>query len=213
MEGGAIMNNTAGQSGGGVYIFSNGSFKKTGGVIYGANAPAGYRNTALVGLDTVKSYGHSVAVANVIQLFTLYRDDTVKENDNLMLLRVHGNVLIGKWDTPGKALLRMLIAIILPVLVFVAGVFLILWRRYYKRLAGIVQAAADTTPYIDLENMGLTDREKDLCELLLTDRPLKEIADILGLTYAGGHKKVRKLYVKLGIDDRMELLVRIKSGK
>jgi DNA-binding CsgD family transcriptional regulator len=216
MEGGAIMNNTARQSGGGLYVFSNGAFKKTGGVIYGSNAPAGYRNTALVGLGTVPGYGHAVAVAYNLQLLSRYRDDTVKEKDNLTLPReIHGNVVVGKWDTPDKALLRVLFGIVLPVLVLVVGVFVVLRIRYLKRLDKLVQEAADraavVTADIDLDNMGLSDREREVCELLLSDCELKVIASILKLTYSGAYKQTQRLYAKLGIENRVELLVRIKS--
>jgi DNA-binding CsgD family transcriptional regulator len=40
---------------------------------------------------------------------------------------------------------------------------------------------------------------------------LKEIADILGKRYSGVHKSTQKLYAKLGIKGRTELLVRVKS--
>jgi predicted outer membrane repeat protein len=219
MEGGAIMNNTADHSGGGFYTDTSGSFKKTGGIIYGSNAPAAYRNTALTGTGTPRNYGHAVAVAAAVEALTGYRNDTVKENDNLTF-NVRGSALFGKgekWDTRKKASMRVLLTIILPFTVIVVGVFLILRKRYLKKLAGIVQEAANTAaktvPYIDLGNTGLTDHEKDLCELLLTDRPLKEIALILELGYSGAHKKAQKLYAKLGIRNRTELLVRVKSEK
>jgi DNA-binding CsgD family transcriptional regulator len=164
-------------------------------------------------LGTPPGYGHAVAVAYLLQTILWYRDDTVKENNNLTFQhRTNGNILIGKWNTPEKALLRLLLAIILPFLALVVYVFLIFRKRTLK-LAKVIQEAADTVPEIDLENMGLSDSEKDICELLLTNSNLKEIAAILGLTYAGGHKKARKLYAKLGIQNRTELLVRVKKGE
>jgi DNA-binding CsgD family transcriptional regulator len=213
MEGGAVMNNTAGQSGGGLYIFGNGTFKKTGGIIYGSNAPAAYRNTALVGLGTPPGYGHAVAVAYLLQTILWYRDDTVKENNNLTFQRrTNGNVVIGKWNTPEKALLRLLLAVVLPFLALVVCVFLIFRKRTLK-LAKIIQEAADTVPEIDLENMGLSEGEKDLCELLLSNSNLKEIAAILKLSYPGATHRARKLYAKLGIKGRTELLVRVKKNE
>jgi DNA-binding CsgD family transcriptional regulator len=214
MEGGVIMNNTVRNTGGGFGIGSRGSFKKTGGIIYGSNAPDGFRNTALTGYNTPKNYGHAVWVS-IINPSSQFRDDTVGENDNLSYSGVpRGNGIFGKgekWDNPDKALRRMLVAVILSFLALAVCGFLILRRRYLKRLAGIVQAAADTTPYIDLENMDLSDREKDLCELLVSNKPLKEIADILGKGYSGVHKSTQNLYKKLGIEGRTELLVRVKS--
>jgi hypothetical protein len=58
MEGGAIMNNTAYFVGGGFSTAMRGIFKKTGGTIYGANAPVALRNTALEGEGGPKTYGH-----------------------------------------------------------------------------------------------------------------------------------------------------------
>jgi DNA-binding CsgD family transcriptional regulator len=214
MEGGVIMNNTAQFSGGGVQIYSEGSFKKTGGIIYGSNAPAGYRNTAIEGLGTPRCYGHAVAESAVVQLLVKYRDDTVSENDNLTYIgSALANGTFGrgeKWDNPDKALLRMLSAILLPFLALVVSVFLILRKKYLQKLTKIIQEAADTTPEIDLENMGLSDREKDVCELLLTDRSLKEIALILELSYSGANFHAQKLYAKLGIQNRTELLIRMR---
>ncbi|MDR0322478.1 MAG: helix-turn-helix transcriptional regulator [Treponema sp.] len=217
MEGGVIMNNTVQHNGGGFYTDGMGSFKKTGGIIYGANAPAEYRNTALAGLGIPPCYGHAIAIIKLSEIFLGFRDDTVGENDNLSYF---GNVLISgvfgegeKWDTHAKAFRRMLFAIILPSLALVVGVFLVFWKRYVKKLARIVQEAADTTPYIDLEHIGLSNREKDLCELLLSDLPLKEIASVLGTGYSGAHFHVQNLYAKLGIEGRTELLVRVKSRK
>jgi DNA-binding CsgD family transcriptional regulator len=220
MEGGVIMNNAAHQ-GGGYYTSGLGSFRKTGGIIYGANAPAAMRNTATVGLGAPKCYGHSVAMGFVVHLLWRFRADTVGESDNLSYI---GNALakgtFGRgenWDNPDKVLLRLLLAIILPVLGVAVCVIVILRKRYLKKMAKITQDAADAaakaTADINLENMELTNREKEICELLLTDRPLKEIAAILGLTYAGANFHAQNVYKKLGIGNRTELLVRVKSEK
>jgi DNA-binding CsgD family transcriptional regulator len=218
MEGGVIMNNTGRVTGGGFYSGGLGSFKKTGGIIYGNNAPAGYRNAALNGTGTPKTYGHAVGVGVVFQLLSGFRENTVGENDSLTFTgNAQGDIIFGKgekWDNPFKASLRMLLAIILPVLALAVGVFLILRQRTLK-LAKIIQEAANTVAdaslEIDLENMGLSGQEKDICELLLTNGNLKEIGAILGLTYSGAYKRSQKLYAKLGIGNRTELLVRIKS--
>jgi DNA-binding CsgD family transcriptional regulator len=220
MEGGVIMNNSALQSGGGFYADSMGSFKKTGGIIYGSNAPAAYRNIALNRNGQLNNYGHAIAVAAIIELLMGYRNDTVSENDNLSYTgnaRGNGTFVIGeKWDNPDKAFRRLLFTIILPFLVLVVSVIVILRKRYLKKLTKIIQDAADTaadTPDIDLENMGLSDREKDICELLLTDSTLKEIALILELSYSGANFHAQKLYAKLGVQNRTELIVRMKSEK
>jgi DNA-binding CsgD family transcriptional regulator len=205
MEGGVIMNNTARHTGGGFYTGRLGSFKKTGGIISG--------NTAIMGQGTPRSYGHSVAVVSNIGLMLRYRDDTVTENDNLSFT---GNIgeegIFGKgekWDTHDKAFLRRLLAVILPVLALALCVFLVFWKITLKkrlRTAG----TADTATEIDLEKLGLSDREKEICELLLTDRSVKEIAHILELSYSGVNFHAQKLYAKLGIQNRTELLLRVK---
>jgi DNA-binding CsgD family transcriptional regulator len=214
MEGGVIMNNIVQHNGGGFYMYPQGKFKKTGGIIYGSNAPAGYRNTALTGLGVPAGYGHAVAVAKLIEVLAGYRDDTLDENDNLSYISDGREIGIfgkgDKWDNHDKAFLRLVFFIILPFLTLAISTVLIFRKRYLKKLAKIIQEAADTTPYIDLENMGLSDREKEICELLLSNRTLKEIGQILNLTYSGANFHAQNLYAKLGIEGRTELLVRVK---
>jgi DNA-binding CsgD family transcriptional regulator len=216
MEGGVIMNNTAHQ-GGGYYTSGLGSFRKTGGIIYGANAPAVMRNTATVGLGVRKCYGHSVAMGFVVHLLWRFRADTVGESDSLSYI---GNAMARgtfgrgeKWDTPDKVFWRLLAGITIPFIAVVVFAIIVLRRSYLKKLNKIIQEAVDTTPEIDLTNMGLSDGEKDICELLLSNRPLKEIAPILKLSYQGANHRAQKLYKKLGIENRTELLVRVKSEK
>ncbi|GAB6391969.1 MAG: putative lipoprotein [Treponematales bacterium] len=60
MKGGTISGNTA-REGGGVRVRSDGKFIKTGGIIYGSNAPDGQANTA-IGDDS----GHAVAIGGGI---------------------------------------------------------------------------------------------------------------------------------------------------
>jgi DNA-binding CsgD family transcriptional regulator len=220
MEGGFLMNNTAHITGGALHLGSRASFTKTGGIIYGANAPAGYRNTALLGRGTPAIYGHAVYVA-IEDPSCQFRNDTVGKNDKLSYAGVaQGNGIFGerdKWDNPDKAFRRILLAVILSVLALAVCGFLIYRKRYLMKMAKTIQEAADsavyTAPKIDLENKGLTSREKDICELLLTDRTLKDIATILGLGYSGAHANAQKLYAKLGIRDRTELLVRVRREK
>jgi uncharacterized repeat protein (TIGR02543 family) len=58
VSGGAISGNTAANSGGGVYVDSGTFIKQSGGVVYGANADAGLKNTATAGGE----YGNAVYV-------------------------------------------------------------------------------------------------------------------------------------------------------
>jgi DNA-binding CsgD family transcriptional regulator len=147
-----------------------------------------------------------------------YRNDTVTENDNLTFLSdTPGNGILGKgekWENPNKAFFCLLLAIFLPLLALVVCAFLIFRNRTLK-LAKLIQEAAEQSvkaaPDIDLESMELSDREEEICELLLTDRPLKEIAAVLKLSYPGATHRAQNLYKKLGIENRTELLVRVKK--
>jgi DNA-binding CsgD family transcriptional regulator len=224
MEGGVIMNNTAGQSGGGFYRGLSGSFKKTGGIIYGSNAPAGYRNTALVGVGIPAAYGHSVAVDYQIQSLSLYREDTVGENDNLTLTSIRGFGTAGKgekWDSPAKALLRMVLAIALPLLTLIVCFFLIYRKITLKKLMKIAQEAkeameaADQSAKVGLAtvfaNVKLTDREREVGTLLLTKLSIKQIATVMKIAYVTVDFHSKKLYRKMGIQNRAELLVQAKK--
>jgi DNA-binding CsgD family transcriptional regulator len=224
MEGGSIMNNTAYYSGGGVHILYEGcSFKKTGGIIYGAKAPSGFRNTAITGLGTARCYGHALGIAIDPSLLLRYRDDTVGENDNLSYTgNPQGSGIFGKgekWNITDNVFRRIQYAIIQPILALAASVVFILRKRYIKKQVKEIQEVTDATadatasvrPKIDLESMVLSDRERKICELLLAGIPLKEIATILDIGYSGAHKSAQKLYEKLGIKNRMELLVRVSK--
>jgi uncharacterized repeat protein (TIGR02543 family) len=58
VSGGAISGNTATTNGGGVYVSSGTFIKQSGGIVYGANADAGLKNTATAGGE----YGNAVYV-------------------------------------------------------------------------------------------------------------------------------------------------------
>jgi DNA-binding CsgD family transcriptional regulator len=213
MEGGVIMNNTARVTSGGLHLGSRSSFTKTGGTIYGANAPVGYRNTAIEGESLPKVYGHAVWVS----IFTpacQYRNDTVGENDSLSYMgAASGNGTFGtgdKWDNPNKALLRTLVAIILLVLAVAVCVIVILRKRAYKKLMRIAQEAKESAPEMIFENAGLTDREKEIGPLLLSELKMKDIASVMKIAYATADFHARNLYKKLEVESRTELLVRVK---
>jgi DNA-binding CsgD family transcriptional regulator len=218
MEGGVIMNNTARNVGGGFHTGGRGSFTKTGGTIYGSNAPASYRNTALNGIGTPKTYGHAVCIAIVRPTFH-YRNDTVGENDNLSYVGLPtwvGYHIFGKgdkWDDPDKALRRILLGIILPVLVLAVCVFLLLRKRDLQRLMKIAKKAVDITPETVFENVKLTAREKEVGTLLLTELSMKQIAAVMNIAYTTVDYHARKLYRKLDVQGRRGLLIRGKREK
>jgi DNA-binding CsgD family transcriptional regulator len=215
MEGGVIMDNQCRNTGGGISTGSRGSFRKTGGIIYGFNAPAGYRNTSLDGIDTPKVHGHAVCVA-IINPTHQYRNDTVGENENLSYAGVaQGNGFFGegdKWDNPDKAFGRMLAAIILLVLAAAVCVFVILRKRAYKKLMMIAQEAADMPEKV-FENVKLSSREREVGKLLLTEMSIKEIATVMKIAYTTVDYHAKKLYRKMEIEGRTELLLRGKSEK
>jgi DNA-binding CsgD family transcriptional regulator len=223
MEGGVIMNNTARITGGGFHTGGRGSFTKTGGIIYGSNALVALRNTAIEGTGSPKTYGHAVCVA-VVQPAYQYRNDTVGENDNLSYVGMptyEGYHIFGegdKWDDPDKAFRRILLAIILPVLSLSACGFLILRRKYQKKLMKLAQEAADQSVNIGadavldsiFEDAKLTAREKEIGKLLLTKLTMKQIASFLKTPYTTADYHVRKVYRKLGVQGRTELIIRMK---
>jgi DNA-binding CsgD family transcriptional regulator len=213
MEGGVIMNNTARLTGGGFHTGGRGSFKKTGGIVYGSKAPAGYRNTAVNGTGTPKTYGHAVCVASANPSFR-YRNDTVTENDNLSFTGsgTGENYIFGegdKWDNPDKALRRILLAVILPVLAFGVCVFLILRKRALQKLMKI----ARTAPEIVFENANLSDREMEVGKLLLTELSMKQIASVMKLAYTTVDYHAKNLYRKLDVQNRTELIVKMRNEK
>jgi len=218
MEGGVIMDNTAQMTGGGFHTDSRGSFKKTGGIIYGTNGPAGFRNTALDGIGKSgfhpPNYGHAVSVSVIDHQFFHYRNDTITDNEILSYTGApEGNGFFGageKWDNPNKNLWRRLFVIILIVLAAAIPVFLILWKlTFKKRLEKALKM--NPAPKIDLKDIELSPREKEICGLLLTELSVKQIAFALQITYSGVSFHMKNLYQKLNIHSRKELL--IKFGK
>jgi len=55
----------------------------------------------------------------------------------------------------------------------------------------------------------ITDREKEIMQLLLTSKSLKQIAKELCITYATVRTHVNSLYEKLKINDRHELMANV----
>jgi len=83
MSGGEISGNTAVNSGGGVYVFYNGIFTKTGGTIYGYNA--GNNSNTVTNSGVMQSNkGHAVFVNKNPSLNTSYhRENTAGPGINL----------------------------------------------------------------------------------------------------------------------------------
>jgi len=211
MEGGKIMNNIAQFTGGGICIGSRASFYKTGGIIYGANAPKDYRNTALEGSASTKTYGHAVIV-HIFNPLYRFRNKTVKENDNLSYTgAVRGNGTFNdadKWDDSDKTAKRIILVIILLTIAGNIAVFFVV-RKIKKvkqsKTADIAKTAFDS----ELKKYNFSAREKEICKLLLTELTLKEIGYKLGITYSGVSFHSQKIYRKLNIQSRTELFVKL----
>jgi DNA-binding CsgD family transcriptional regulator len=144
-----------------------------------------------------------------------FRNDTVGENDHLSYKGVErGNGTFGldeKWDNTDKVFRRILLAVILLVLALAVGVFLVLRRRDFKRMMRIAQEAADK-PETVFENVQLSAREEEIGKLLLTELSMKQIATVMHIAYPTVYFHAGKLYRKMGIESRMELL-RMRNEK
>ncbi len=202
MEGGIIMNNTAYRIGGGVHAdVPSASFKKTGGIIYGEDAPEGYRNIAVTGMRESMYYGHAVSIR--VESFddpsyVLYRDDTVGEDDDISYTFFPdgsgGFGEDGYWDSSRKDIQKremiMLLSITIPAAV--ASFFIVRKIRRKKAVAA----------------SGFSSREKEIFDMLLSNLSVKEIAYTLKLSYSGVNFHVKNIYRKLGVHNRAELLVK-----
>ncbi|MDR0463760.1 MAG: helix-turn-helix transcriptional regulator [Treponema sp.] len=216
MEGGVIMNNTANISGGGVHTGSRGSFYKTGGIIYGKDAPSGLRNTALIGVMTPKTWpstiGHAVCVANPDVFF--FRNDTSDENDNLSFTGAFSTTQAlfygegDKWNNSITEFRRALAVIIVSALVLSAVIIFVIVRiTVKKRIEKVLKKSP--VPEIDLSGHKLSVREEEICTLLLTELSIKQISYKLGITYSGINYHIKNLYRKLEIESRPELFVKL----
>jgi len=206
MEGGVIMDNTARLSSGGFSIGGRGSIRKTGGIIYGVNAPRGYRNTTLEGVGSPKVYGHAGIVHLGERPLFQFRNDTIGENDNLSYIgEPASNGVFGEgdnWDNLDKVIFRRrMITVILAAaaLLLVAAVVLFVKKNRKQ------PHASDS---IEIDMSKITVHEKKVLDLLFTDQSTKMIADTLNLTHRGVAFHCNKIYRKLNVKNRKELLVK-----
>jgi len=221
MEGGRFMGNITQFNGGGVHSGGRGTFRKTGGIIYGSDAPEEKRNIALNGPEQRKFpqiYGHAVSVT-VSGPEYWFRNDTVIENDNLKftsgVLRTEINSKTSdafgkgeKWNTSGRVFMTMIFIIILIVLALIFSAVFVIWYSRNKRFQKIQREYKPLQ--IDYEKPGFTPREKEICELLLTEMSVNEIAKKLNLSNSTVNFHTKNLYRKLGIQSRTELFVKLQ---
>jgi DNA-binding CsgD family transcriptional regulator len=207
MEGGVIANNTAYRTGGGFHTGSRGSFTKTGGIIYGEDAPENMRNTVINGDKypwIPSTYGYAVCVPQPTLM--RYRDDTVGENDNLSYIGTPSgyNAIFGEgenWDNTDKDTQKRLTVIFaISALLAAVAAFFIVRNIRRKRMASASKKIIAGAPF--------SPREKEICDMLLTDVSVKQIAYDLALTYSGVNFHIKNIYAKLGVKSRTELLVK-----
>jgi DNA-binding CsgD family transcriptional regulator len=212
MEGGIIMNNTTFRGGGGFHAGSRASFYKTGGIIYGKNAPEGFRNIAINGGGDPKFYGHALSIPLVEAPLVQYRNDTVGENDHLSYIgSPTSNGIFGKgenWDTHAEEIQTRLIIILFSVLLLVVICYILFRRKRWK-----LQLLLETqNANISVFGVNLSPREKEILEMLLSGKAIKEIAFGLGISYSGTNFHVKNLYTKLGIKNHTELLIKYSKS-
>jgi DNA-binding CsgD family transcriptional regulator len=216
MEGGIIAGNTAWLTGGGFHTGSRGSFRKTGGVIYGIDAPEELQNKVVNGIGRRKIYGYAVCVPpppNADQIFR-GQDTTVYENHNLTFtgsatgegVSFGANevwspaVYVPENSSPGFGVIFAVALVSVCLLLALVFIFFFLRRN---------KAAGSEKP--DIEALGLSPREKEIFTLLLTDMAAKQIACTLKISYSSVNFHSNNLYRKLGIQSRVELFS--KFGK
>jgi DNA-binding CsgD family transcriptional regulator len=215
MEGGTIKNNTAYLSGGGLSLGSRASFAKTGGIIYGNDAPLGYQNAVTEGTpygeDSIKIFGYAVRVNLVDSPGYHFRDDTVGENERLSYLgKPAENGIFGtgdKWDNPLSSQPTVSLRNRFILFCIVAFIVLCLALVFIRKI--IIGKQAEANPG-ELE-LDLTIHEKNVLDLLLSDLSIKQIADALKLSPSGVTYHRNKIYRKLGIKNRKELLVKYRK--
>ncbi|MCL2721966.1 MAG: helix-turn-helix transcriptional regulator [Treponema sp.] len=196
------------QNGGGFSIGSKGSIKKTGGIIYGANAPRGYSNNSLEGMGSPRVYGHAGIVHLVSRPLFQYRNDTVRENDNLYYIgSPDTNGVFGegdKWDSLDDVIFRRrMIVVILFIAAILFGAVIVFYVKKHRKQPPVSDS-------IEIDMSLFTIHEKKVLDLLFTDQSTKMIANTLNLTNRGVAFHCNKIYCKLKVQSRTELLVKYK---
>jgi DNA-binding CsgD family transcriptional regulator len=236
MEGGVIAGNTAYLSGGGFHTGSRGSFRKTGGIIYGYDAPEELQNRVINGIGKPPTYGYAVSVPPADpSLMYHVSDTTVTEDRNLTYTgaEIGQPVVFGEneiWGidiyhqpTNGPSFAFIMPFAVLCALLAAAVVLLVLrkrkgaWERtgtgsyaMIDRIEGPSAPAKTEKPEAE-EDLDLSPREREIFTLLLTEAPRKEIALILKISISAVNFHTKNLYHKLGIQSRVELFT--KFGK
>jgi DNA-binding CsgD family transcriptional regulator len=227
MEGGVISGNTAYQTGGGFHTGSRGSFKKTGGIIYGLDTSEELNNRVINGLGKPPIYGFALMIPAVVpNPIWRGRDTTVEEQERLTYTgaQVGQDVSFGEnehWipmpyypeELPSLNSKYIFIAVASGA-VFAAAIVIIILLVFFKRRAALTELPpgfkARTLEPQDIP-ADISPREKEIFTLLLTEVSRKQIADILKVSVHTIDFHSANLYRKLGIQSRAELFT--KYGK
>ncbi|MDR0302401.1 MAG: helix-turn-helix transcriptional regulator, partial [Treponema sp.] len=151
-------------------------------------------------------FGHAVCVAlsDNHPLF-VFRDDTVRENDFLSYIgSPTGAGVFGhgeNWKMPKPHNRYWLLIAIASVLAAGGLVFFLIFRL--KRQPIPTGEIAAIEPEVELSA-----REREIFDQLLTELSTKEIARNMDLSYTGVIFHIKKLYNKLGVQSRVELLAK-----
>jgi DNA-binding CsgD family transcriptional regulator len=220
MEEGTIAANTAYLVGGGFHAGSRGSFKKTGGIIYGNDSANELENRVINGAESPKVYGNAVSIAQLGGP-TRFRDDTVTEDSRLSYTgHPLKNGVFGsgeKWSIPRKPFRGYLIPIaVVPVFLLL---FLLLKRKYSKKISVTVVEKMELVREEQIEKIVLSDtdaqklspREKEILVLLLKNFTLRQISLDLHISYNTVNTHYNSIYRKLGVSSRGELLTKYGS--
>jgi DNA-binding CsgD family transcriptional regulator len=230
MEGGVIAANRALLVGGGFHTGSRGSFRKTGGIIYGEDAAAELQNRAIDGTySRPPIYHHAISVPAIPPDTTWWfgMSGTVNETVNLtftgaeigqtasfganerwnrmMFIPVEAPIESGP-PTAAIAGIAAGIALFAAALGFALALAIV--KRKKKQASAAFPEANGRIPNIP---PGLSPREQEIFYLLFSDITPKEMAYKYKTSTSAVNKHISNVYRKLNIHTRMELIA--KFGK
>jgi DNA-binding CsgD family transcriptional regulator len=226
MEGGTITANTAYVVGGGFHSGSRGSFKKTGGMIYGHDSAVELGNNVVDGTGSPKYYGYAVSIAQ-LGGSTHFMNDTVTEDSHLSYIgHATTNGVFGEgdnWSVPSKMPSKPFPFYIIPIALIPVCLlfFLLLKRRRTKAITAPLSEGSlpelERVEQIakivlsDKDAQKLSPREKEILALLLKNLTLRQISFELHISYNTVNTHYNSIYRKLGVSSRGELLTKYGS--
>jgi DNA-binding CsgD family transcriptional regulator len=85
--------------------------------------------------------------------------------------------------------------------------------RYSRRLSGAVHQRSAEDIHAMLERTPLTPRERDVVGRLLSGASTRQIAESTGLTVATVNTYLKRIFAKLGVHSRVELVARVTGTR